>query len=446
MLFKQYKLIVPITLTIHLLTLNSLPGFMLEIPCSFHTTGYGARSKGMGSAFTGLCDDATAVSHNPAGLVQLRKIEFSLVHRYDHREETIQFMEDPNSKKTHPAHDSDLDYLSVTYPFRFNEMDMGFTLAYQHLYDFQRHWSFVLEEQTKPPFYRSHGMSYHQTGLLSALGFSFCLAITPKLSFGITLNWWDNNLTDNNWRQTYTYDRNVLFEGLPYSREITHKEELYSIKGINANLGLLWEFAPAWQLGCVLKTPFKADLTYEKTRQLLDINMQPIGEPEYESLDNNTLSMPMSFGFGISYQMSEKVLFTADFFHTLWDNYWIQTKGEKKISPILGIPLDESHIKPTTQLRFGMEYLSVHPEKGIAVPLRCGGYYDPVPWEHHSQDYWGLTFGSGIEFLNYQQFSLDFAYEYRWGDKPVPEHLEATHYKEKTRSHQMYFSLIVYLE
>ena len=39
----------------------------------------GARSLAMGGAFTALADDATSVLLNPAGLVQLRRPEFSLV-------------------------------------------------------------------------------------------------------------------------------------------------------------------------------------------------------------------------------------------------------------------------------------------------------------------------------------------------------------------------------
>ena len=41
----------------------------------------GARSLGMGGAFLGLADDATAAEANPAGLTILRKAEFSLEGR-----------------------------------------------------------------------------------------------------------------------------------------------------------------------------------------------------------------------------------------------------------------------------------------------------------------------------------------------------------------------------
>jgi len=416
-------------------------GIQMEIPGSFHPTGYGARSKGMGSAFTGLCDDATAVSHNPAGLIQLRRPEFSIVYRYTNRYETITHF---NHTKKHPAHDKDLDYFSFTYPFRSNDMDMGFTVAYQHLYEFQRHWHFTYK-QDDPPFQETHQMAYDQTGRLTALGFSFCIGLTPRLSFGVTLNIWDDDLTDNQWYQSYRYDTIELYQGELYDEDIMLRDEQYAISGLNANLGILWEFHPGWRLGIVIKTPFHADLEYQKIVQRVDQNMNPIGEATIENIKNNTLAIPMSFGIGVSYRMSESLLFTTDLYQTLWDDFWIQTNNESKISPVLGQPLDESHIKSAIQVRMGMEYLYADKQKGYAVPIRLGGYYDPVPWEYDSQDYWGITFGSGIEILKYQQLSLDIAYEYRWGEKPVSRHPLVTHYSEKSRSHQFYASLTVYL-
>jgi len=412
-----------------------------EIPGSFHPTGYGARSKGMGSAFTGLCDDATAVSHNPAGLIQLRRPEFSVVYRYENRDETMTFQ---NNSKTHPAHDKDMDYLSATYPFRFHDLDMGFTVAYQHLFDFNRHRHFNVKENLSP-FEKNTQVSYDQTGSLSALGFSYCIGLTPRLSLGVTFNIWDDTLTDNQWHQSYQYDINVLLQGNPYNEEIILKREEYALTGMNANLGLLWEFYPDWRLGIVLKTPFHADLDYQNSIRSYDSEMNPIGSPTIEKFDDATLSMPLSFGIGLSYRMSEAVLFTADIYHTLWDDFWIQDQNNQKISPILGQALNESHIQSTTQVRMGMEYLFVQKQAGYVIPFRMGGYYDPVPWEFDSQDYWGLTIGSGIELLKYQQLTLDIAYEYRWGDKPVLKHPMVFHYSEKDTSQQVFVAFTVYV-
>src|SRR5215510_12224823 len=44
--------------------------------------GSGARAQGKGLAFIAVADDATAASHNPAGLVQLQQPEVSVVGSY----------------------------------------------------------------------------------------------------------------------------------------------------------------------------------------------------------------------------------------------------------------------------------------------------------------------------------------------------------------------------
>lgn len=49
-------------------------------PGEFLTWGAGARSLGMGKAFTGLADDATAIYYNPAGLSFQNPIQLSLNH------------------------------------------------------------------------------------------------------------------------------------------------------------------------------------------------------------------------------------------------------------------------------------------------------------------------------------------------------------------------------
>ena len=54
----------------------------LQVPLQFDFLNPGARSLSLGSAFTGLADDATAAFTNPAGLLLLGRAEVSLEGRY----------------------------------------------------------------------------------------------------------------------------------------------------------------------------------------------------------------------------------------------------------------------------------------------------------------------------------------------------------------------------
>src|SRR5437867_11652718 len=66
---------------------QTLPfGISLPPSLNFATSpapvGSGARAQGKAVAFIGVADDATAASHNPAGLVQLQEPEASVVGSY----------------------------------------------------------------------------------------------------------------------------------------------------------------------------------------------------------------------------------------------------------------------------------------------------------------------------------------------------------------------------
>src|SRR6266850_5947639 len=68
-------------------TAQTLPfGISLPPSLNFATSpspvGSGARAQGQALAFIGVADDATAASHNPAGLVQLERPEVSIVGSY----------------------------------------------------------------------------------------------------------------------------------------------------------------------------------------------------------------------------------------------------------------------------------------------------------------------------------------------------------------------------
>ena len=59
----------------------------IGVASSPNPVGSGARAIGMGGAFIGVADDATAASWNPAGLIQLERPELSVVGAYTSRRE-----------------------------------------------------------------------------------------------------------------------------------------------------------------------------------------------------------------------------------------------------------------------------------------------------------------------------------------------------------------------
>lgn len=89
----------------------------------------GARSLGMGGAFLGLADDASAAEANPAGLTILRKPEISLEARnYLEQQVLTTSGTYPDLERTAFTHHSDrvvVSFASAVYPFK-NNFTLGF--------------------------------------------------------------------------------------------------------------------------------------------------------------------------------------------------------------------------------------------------------------------------------------------------------------------------------
>jgi len=201
-------------------------------------SGSGARALGVAGAFTAIADDATAASWNPAGLTQLERPEFSFVYRLKH------------DRLSHWSNNSDyqvgednynnnaLNYMSAVLPLRLFEHTAVFSLNYQEVYDFSQrfHARFndrststdrrTLSEtttETRPlnrslldngyvdvtEYLTTHKttlldqtlnsstlgkMDFEQEGSVQAITPAFAFQTTPKLSFGIALNIYQDGL------------------------------------------------------------------------------------------------------------------------------------------------------------------------------------------------------------------------------------------------------------
>ena len=179
----------------------------IRIASSPNPVGSGARALGMGGAFIAVADDAAAASWNPGGLIQLKRPEISVVGNWFHRVEDNAFGNNPEASGSQSVSEQDLNYLSMAYPFTLFNRNMIVSLNYQHLYDFTREWDFpftlVHRLEAGATLTVERNVHYQQKGSLSAIGLAYCIQVIPQLSFGCTLNLWDNSLSDNQWKAGY---------------------------------------------------------------------------------------------------------------------------------------------------------------------------------------------------------------------------------------------------
>ena len=396
-----------------LLYIPTINAYIIDLPSSFNPVGSGARALGMGGAFIAVANDATAASWNHGGLFQRNKPELSIVYDNMYRKE------ERSIKEKYQSHNQSLsltglNYLSFTYPFTLINRNMIFSINYQKLYDLNT--KYLLKKSGKI-------IDYTQKGKLCAYGFAYCIRILKNLSFGFTLNVWDDFLNENGW-----YEKQIDF--FPeYSAYLIRKND-FSMNAINANFGFIWKINDSIVSGVVLKLPFNSNIS----KKYFEDN-QSVKKTEY---DNETLEFPVSYGIGIAWDFRDNLIFSGDIYRTNW-NHFIHRSSDGIYSPITGEPPHLSNVKPTHQVRFGIEYLMESNKEDYTIPFRCGLFYDPAPAKNKTDDFWGISFGTG--FIT-EIFYIDIAYQYRWGNDTKEYILENIGFSQDLKEHSIYASYV----
>lgn len=425
----------------------------IEIPCSFDPQGSGARALGMSGAFISIADDGTASSWNPGCLIHLKKTsEFSFVFNVDHRIEQLRFDFDRDANGKQTISIQDINYLSFSYPFTVSQYPMIVAFSYQHLYDFNREWDMPLTTHyDNDDISESSHLHYVQKGSLSAIGLAWCIGFSPRLSFGLTLNLWNDWLNNNSWEQhsikhaqgLMYFDPNISPSHFKYQYD---KRDSYSFRGVNVNLGLKYKFNDYLTLGIVYKSPFQADLTHKQT---IHSNFQfDTGKPSpYDETKNQKehLDMPMSIGVGLSIRFSDRFTFAIDLSRTEWQDFIHYDESGNASSFLTGPEVKHPDIDPTHQIRIGAEYLIMNPPiQQYVIPIRGGFFYDPAPANGTTDEFFGISLGTGIAVNAY---IFDIAYQFRFGKNVDNDLFPAEKsFSQDVYDHRCYASFIYHFD
>ncbi|ETR69330.1 MAG: long-chain fatty acid transport protein [Candidatus Magnetoglobus multicellularis str. Araruama] len=422
------------------LNINTCSAIGLDFASTPNPLGSGARAIGMGSAFIGVADDATAASWNPGGLIQLEKPEISVVGNIVHRIEDISPNHTMGAKGRQSIDLEELNYFSISDDFRLKDVYLVFSLNYQKLYNLNREWDFPISlPEIEFPFVGKTDVNakqhYRQDGSLSALGFAFSVQLTQQLSAGFTLNYWDENICNNKWEEFNSLDEAEAYMDMgglqvPINVAADNNHDEYTFKGINYNIGLLFRPIEDFTIGMVYKTSFNADIEHRVySNNVLDAVL------------NETMKMPASFGIGLSYRFSQDFRLSLDYYETQWQHFMLRDENGNELSGVTRLPDNQSNIDPTRQVRLGAEYYFTHPN--YRIPIRFGLFYDPVPSQVSPDDYWGFSLGSG--YIT-GQLEFDLAYQYRKGnnvgDAIVPDY----NFEMDVEEHLIFGSIIVKIE
>jgi len=402
--FKK-ALFVLLTLSLFIPKLSDALPTLVPFISSPNPVGSGARAAGMGGAFIAVADDATASSWNPAGLIQLEKPEISVVgssfYTYEgYDAPTVEFSD------TTPSQHVILNFVSVAYPTK----SAVFSLNFQHMYTLDAGVAYKHTASQGSRKVDTTG-NYKQRGDIFAISPAVAFNILDNLSIGLTLNIFRDDLLWNNRLGSWQKDNvAVTRRGRTTNFITSESRRLDKMKGMNFNIGFLWEATRKLNLGFVFKTPFKASFVNERTFMGSKVG----GNKAY-------ITFPMSFGLGFAYRFTDNFSMSLDIYRTEWSQF-LYEDGSTKESPITLKNPSESTVKPTHQLRMGGEYLFIN--SNYVIPIRFGGFFDPEPSEYSPETFWGFSVGSGVTLL--EKVSVDFSYQFRRGSDVSENLLDVT--------------------
>ena len=223
----------------------------------------------MGYAFTGLADDATAITTNPAGIAQLGTFEVSLVTRLDlgfgSISVPIEYFEDVDISYSE-ASNFDLNFASFVLPIPLGNTNTAVGLAYRRYVNFNLEQTITVNgEQMDEP--------YTVEGGIQTLTGAAAIEIIPNMFLGGAANLLFGS------RQEVGTDWELSFSGLKFDAGLLFRVEQFSI-GARASL--------PWTLG------------------------RSFSHPQYDSYDRD-YSMPFEASFGAAIRPFPELTLAADF-------------------------------------------------------------------------------------------------------------------------------------
>ncbi len=345
----------------------------------WNITGAGARAEGLGGAFIGLADDATAISWNPSGLGQLERVEFSAVGRWMGEEYKFNNPVHPTSNYTITQSHFAYNFASIAFPLHAGNVNIVPAVAFQKQLDNYSEYDTGTE-------------SYESSGGANTITPGIGLKLHPMIYVGGAVNIWLGNFANSD------LDKSTLYGSSNDG----------SFSGLNFTAGLLVDFEGMKKpipikLGATLRTPF--DLKYDGSYQWKQ------GTNVYKKgVFVNTVQSPLMFGFGASGRIGENLTLSVDYETRLYSDRQIFRTTDGAAIDTIQLSGSKTDLN---QVRVGAEYLIVT-TAGV-IPVRAG--FRTIPtlranWDINnkpSDQVSGTGFTVGTGFIS-QSFALDVAY------------------------------------
>lgn len=359
---------------------------------AFNFAPPGARSLAMGGTFIGVADDATAAGSNPAGLIILTKPEFSAHFRTTQFEDVAEdtptgFRGSQGKTSTRPS------FASIVYPLK----NASFSFFYNQAANFETSTFRALLNQDGG-LYRYNTESFNSLKLkANDVALAAAVKLGSRLAVGISggvrrvsLNLYGSEIYSDSdgdgyadWVGTETTDQKV-----------------------HVNAGILVNPNGKLSAGLVFKKGSEFEFGYSAASENSGPTYGVFGNLYADG--TATLTIPDSFGLGLSYRPGSQWLLSADAVHVKYS----QLGGTNfRLSPFAQLALADpsrfgavtitrpDDFEDVTQLHLGAEYTLV---RKTPISIRAGFYNEP-DYDGDAETESGVnyvTFGGGVVLQN----------------------------------------------
>ena len=273
----------------------------------------GARAMGMGGAFIGVADDATAAYTNPAGLTILTRPELAAEYKYTQYKTTVNnvtlFGSPVNAYDVSSINKvNGISFLSFAYPTE----KVTFTVFRHELVNLD----------TDVPVSGISSTSYNKVRFnVDTLGVAAGVKLAKSFSMGINISF-----SDLDWHNYSSPD--VLY---PYTYQYTDSKT-------HGSIGLFWNPFGDFNIGAVYR--YGPEFSYY-------YNNSSTGDKHQDSI-----KIPDSYGLGLSYRFFNALTVAADVNYVQYS----QIMKDLKVSSVSFFPASDYKCDDSLDVSAGLEY------------------------------------------------------------------------------------------
>lgn len=358
--------------------------------------GGGAKAAGLGGAFIGVADDASASYWNPAGLAQNDRVYMALdwgyggqrVRNHLDSPRDLAFLYDNSSNIGF----SQFDFVSFASPIHIKGQQMYLSASWLRgshaAYEAEENITDFSDAPTDPTglirFERERLSGLSSGGPSMATLAAGTWLKEEVFSAGFGINIYSGSRYDS---VSLLVDVDVLLLTRPPVmlpiRVVFDSSQQRSYSGLNLTVGTMFH-AENFSVGATFRTPYTMTITHDVRRAQTQFERTPdsvLVREETSSLylTDSEFDLPLQIGIGFSYRPQSNLMLAMDYEFTGFSSAEFRIQ-EDVLDPRSDFIDQELTWKDVHQFRFGMEYKL---DLGWgSLPLRAGFRNDPLPVSH----------------------------------------------------------------